>query len=247
MKPDVLYMETSSNPVTVVTDFPKLVAALKSVNPNALSIIDNTYATGLLVKPIDFGVDVVLHSMTKYINGHGDVLAGIVVSNNKEYMHKVQHAVVDFGGCLSPWDAWLCLRGLRTLAVRMDCIGKNALVIAKFLTAHPLISRVLYPGLPSHPQYNVVKDIIAIHLDEKEVLEGFAFSGMIAFDIIANNNNFDAAKLFLDSITLISSQVRRVYAAVTRIIDRSSSYYMHHFTCGYCEHYIRVYGFHPVL
>ena len=102
-----------------------LTAEAKAVNPSAISMVDNTYTTPLLVKPLSLGVDVVIHSMTKYINGHGDVLAGLIASNNKAYMHAAQHTVIDFGTTLSPWDAWLCMRGLRTLGARMDRIGQN--------------------------------------------------------------------------------------------------------------------------
>lgn len=120
-------METSSNPLTVISDMGLLSAEAKGANPSATSIVDNTYTTPLLVKPLSLGVDVVLHSMTKYINGHGDVLAGLIASNSKEYMHRVQHTVIDFGTTLSPWDAWLCMRGLRTLGVRMSKIGEFVL------------------------------------------------------------------------------------------------------------------------
>jgi methionine-gamma-lyase len=125
LKPDILYMETSSNPLTVVPDIALLVQEAKRVNPNAISIIDNTYATPLFVKPLSLGVDLVLHSMTKYLNGHGDALAGIILSNSAGLMDRVRHTVIDFGTPLSPWDAWLVLRGMRTLGVRMQATGRG--------------------------------------------------------------------------------------------------------------------------
>ena len=116
-------METSSNPLTIVPEITQFVAEAKRVNSNAITIIDNTYATPLLVKPVLLGVDMVLHSMTKYMNGHGDALAGIIVSNSKSLMAAVRQASIDFGAVLSPWDAWMVQRGLRTLGVRMEAIG----------------------------------------------------------------------------------------------------------------------------
>lgn len=116
-------METSSNPLTVVPDIELLVRVAKIANPNVVTIIDSTYVSPLLVKPLKLGVDMVLHSMTKYLNGHGDALAGIVVSNNSSLMNGVRSAVIEFGTALSPWDAWMVHRGIRTLGVRMAAIG----------------------------------------------------------------------------------------------------------------------------
>lgn len=156
LKPDILYLETSSNPLTIIPDIATLIAAARIANPTVITMIDNTYATPLLVKPLSLGVDVVLHSLTKYINGHGDALAGAIVSSNASFMNSARAAVVDFGGALSPWDAWLVLRGLRTLGVRMDAIGRNALAVARHLEALPTVARIFYPGLPSHPQFAAV-------------------------------------------------------------------------------------------
>ena len=205
-------METCSNPLTIVSDLILLAAEAKAVNSNAISMVDNTYTTPLLVKPLSLGVDVVIHSMTKYINGHGDVLAGLITSNNKEYMAQVKHTVIDFGTMLSPWDAWLSIRGLRTLGVRMSKISANVLDVAKYLESNCRISRVYYPGLPSHPQFQTVKKIIARALSTDEQQHGFPFSGMISFDINANVNDGPedgetSVKTFLDSLRLISNQV----------------------------------------
>lgn len=123
MKPDIFYMETSSNPLTIVPEIARLVSAAKEANANCISIIDNTFATPLLVKPLSLGVDMVLHSMTKYMNGHGDALAGAICSNSSTLMASVREAILEFGIILSPWDAWLVQRGLRTLGVRLDAIG----------------------------------------------------------------------------------------------------------------------------
>ena len=116
-------MESSSNPLTIIPEIEQLVKEAKRVNPAVVSIIDNTYVTPLLVKPVLLGVDLVIHSATKYLNGHGDALAGIILSNDSTLMRRALDAVKEFGPCLSPWDAWLVHRGLRTLGVRMASIG----------------------------------------------------------------------------------------------------------------------------
>jgi methionine-gamma-lyase len=210
-RPDILYMETSSNPLTVVTNIALLAQVAKEVNTTAISIVDNTFATPLLVKPLTLGVDVVLHSLTKYLNGHGDVLGGAIVSNNQEYMDAVRNTIIDFGGTLSPWDAWLTMRGIRTLGVRMRTIGENALVIARYLAEHKTIAAVRYPGLLTHPQHENMLAIL-FRADHKEGVANaaehdVAFSGMISFDLLADELSFEAAQLFIDSLQLISSQV----------------------------------------
>jgi methionine-gamma-lyase len=206
-KPDILYMETSSNPINVITNLRVLSTAAREANKGVISIVDNTFATPLLVNPLVLGADVVLHSLTKYINGHGDILGGIIISNNAEYMAHVRKAVIDFGTCMPPFDAWLTLRGLRTLAARLDKISSTALAVAKYLSAHPLVKRTRYPGLPSHPQYSTVQQIICRPLSEYEIEHGFPFSGMIAFDIASSVDTFDAARTFLDSLKLVRNQV----------------------------------------
>lgn len=207
IKPDILYMETSSNPLTVITDLQALCAEAKLVNPKVICIVDSTFSTPLFVKPLSLGADVVIHSVTKYLNGHGDVLGGIVLSNNKEYLDNLVHTVIDFGATLSPFDAWLALRGLRTLGVRMARISDNAFAVAKYLSTHPCISKVLHPGLPSHPHFETTKRILCKSIPPNEAINGFPFSGMIAFEIASEANNFSDVIVFLNSMKLISNQV----------------------------------------
>ena len=217
LKPDVLYLEMSA----VVPEIAILVKEAKRVNPTVLIMIDNTYVTPLLVKPLDLGVDVVIHSATKYINGHGDALAGVICSNNLDYMNAVKGVVIEFGTMLSPWDAWLVQRGLRTLGVRMEAIGSNALKIARYLSTHSCIASVTYPGLPSHPQFQAVLHNSCRHYTEVEIQTGFPFSGMLSFEIKVcctgtgiegdveelEALGLEASKLFLNNIKLISNMV----------------------------------------
>lgn len=208
LKPDILYMETSSNPLTVITDLLTLSRAAKEANPSAITIVDNTFATPLLVRPLSLGVDVVVHSLTKYINGHGDVLGGIVLSNSDAYIRELREVAIEFGSCLSPWDAWLVLRGLRTLSVRLRGISETALSVAKFLASHRHVRRLWYPGLPSHPQFSTVVQMrCGPSVTEEEIRHGFPFSGMISIDLNSSPENCEAAKVFIDSLKVFSNQV----------------------------------------
>ena len=202
-------METSSNPLTVVTNLQTLAAAAKAANPSAITLVDNTFATPLLINPLSLGVDVVIHALTKYINGHGDVLGGVIVTNDKRYIQEVKHAIIEFGPSLSPFDAWLVLRGLRTLSVRMQCISDTALTVARFLGSHRHVKRMWYPGLPSHPQFLTVCKMVTRDLTAEEKQHGFPFSGMISINLNASddNDNCDAAKVFIDSLAVFSNQV----------------------------------------
>lgn len=153
----VVHLESPANPTMGMADIAKI-SELAHEIPGCLVFVDNTYSTPYIQRPIELGADVVLHSATKYLNGHGDVLAGIVVGK-KEFIHRVQHfAIKDMtGSVLSPFDAYLICRGLKTLALRMDRHCANAQVVAEFLEQHPAIDTVHYPGLPSCPQYELAK------------------------------------------------------------------------------------------
>jgi methionine-gamma-lyase len=118
-------------------------------------IVDNTFCTPYFQKPLDLGADIVVHSATKYIGGHGDTVAGIVVGK-KEYVDELRGSILrDFGGIISPLNAWLLVRGLKTLAIRMERHQDNALAVAKYLAFHPKVKYVWYPGLTTHPQYEL--------------------------------------------------------------------------------------------
>ncbi|MFN6148849.1 MAG: trans-sulfuration enzyme family protein [Planctomyces sp.] len=150
-----IWIETPSNPLLKVIDI-GAVAGLARAR-GCISICDNTFLSPYLQRPLDFGVDIVVHSTTKYINGHSDVVGGCVVSKSVEHAKQIAWTCNALGLSCSPFDAWLVLRGLKTLSVRMDAQQASALLIARFLEQHPLIEKVYYPGLESHPQHQLAR------------------------------------------------------------------------------------------
>lgn len=151
----VIYIESPSNPTMRLTDI-KAVAAIAH-NHGAKVIVDNTFMTPYLQRPLALGADVVIHSATKYINGHGDVVAGLVIADRETMKDIKMTTLKDIGGVMSPFNAWLILRGLKTLPLRMDRHNSNGLTVAKFLENHPSVSKVYYPGLASFEQHQLAK------------------------------------------------------------------------------------------
>lgn len=149
----VLILETPANPTMKLADMAQIA---KLCRQNDMKfVVDNTFMSPYLQRPLEFGADVVVHSATKYIGGHGDVIAGIAVGT-KEFMDEVRMTTLkNVGACIAPFDAWLLLRGLKTLHVRMDRHSENALAVARFLEQHPSVAKVYYPGLPSFEQYDL--------------------------------------------------------------------------------------------
>lgn len=150
----VMFLETPINPNLVVLDLKAILNIAKK--HQIISIVDNTFLTPMLQKPKRFGADIVIHSATKYLNGHGDVVAGIVCSSSEMINHIKMTALKDIGATMSPNDAWLILRGLKTLPVRMDRHCTNAMKVAEYLEQHPNVAKVYYPGLPSHSGYKYI-------------------------------------------------------------------------------------------
>ncbi|MBM4761928.1 cystathionine beta-lyase [Bacillus sp. B15-48] len=149
----LLYMETPSNPLMKVTDIQAVVELAKEIG--ALTFVDNTFMTPLLQRPLDLGVDVVLHSATKFLGGHSDTLSGLAVVKDEELGKKLYTLQNSFGAVLGVQDAWLVMRGIKTLSVRLKQAQASAQEIAQFLKDHPLIKKVHYPGLEEHPQYQI--------------------------------------------------------------------------------------------
>jgi cystathionine gamma-synthase/methionine-gamma-lyase len=170
LAPVAVLVETVSNPLLKVADLPALAAL--SHECGAVLIVDNTFATPYLTRPLAFGADIVVHSATKYLGGHGDVLAGVVVTS-VELQTRLHEVLKVIGSNLGPQEAWLVLRGLRTLTLRLRQQCENALAIARWLDHHPRISRVLYPGLDSHPQHDLAG----------RLFEGRGYGGMVAFEL----------------------------------------------------------------
>jgi cystathionine gamma-synthase/methionine-gamma-lyase len=169
-RPTAVILETISNPLMKVADIPAIATLAHQIG--AKIIVDNTFATPFLFQPIKHGVDFCVHSTTKYIGGHGDVLGGVIVTS-KENHSKLHEIIKMTGGNLGPTEAWLTLRGLKTLPLRMRQHCLNGMEVARWLEGHPRIARVNYPGLASHPQHELAKRLFR---------NGF-FGGMISFEI----------------------------------------------------------------
>lgn len=150
-----VYLETPTNPMMNVTDIAKMSVLAKK--HHLLLIVDNTFMSPYFQNPLSLGADVVIHSGTKYLAGHNDVLAGFVVTNNDEIQQKIRYLYKTTGSALSPFDSWLVLRGIKTLAVRMEKSQENALKIAEYLKTQKNVVRVLYPGLREHPGYEIMR------------------------------------------------------------------------------------------
>ncbi len=170
LRPVALLVETISNPLLKVADLRAL--AEIAHRHGAACLVDSTFATPHLVRPLELGADLVIHSATKYLAGHGDVLGGVVVTSRE--LHSELHELLKMtGGNLGPQEAWLALRGIRTLPLRMRQHCQNALHLAEWLQRHPRIARVIYPGLPSHPHHRRARDLFG---------DG-GFGGMVSFEI----------------------------------------------------------------
>ncbi|WP_281747517.1 cystathionine gamma-synthase [Helicobacter suis] len=150
-----LYLESPSNPLLKITDIKASTDLAKS--HNLLTIVDNTFATPYFQNPLQLGADIVVHSATKYLGGHSDLIAGLVTTNQENLATEIGFYQNAIGGILSPQDSWLLQRGIKTLGVRMEEHQKNALRVAEFLTTHSQVQTTYYPGLPTHPNYQLAK------------------------------------------------------------------------------------------
>ncbi|HLA46018.1 MAG TPA: PLP-dependent aspartate aminotransferase family protein [Thermoplasmata archaeon] len=151
----MIWTETPTNPLMKVVDLKELAVIAKA--HNAISVCDNTFASPYLQQPLTLGIDLAVHSVTKYLGGHADILGGAVVTRRNDLHERLKFAQNALGAVPSPFDCWLALRGVKTLAVRMERHCDNAEALAKFLAGHPKVERVLYPGLASHPGSSIAK------------------------------------------------------------------------------------------
>ena len=188
----VVYLETPANPNLKIVDLEAL-SKLAHTNPNTLVIVDNTFATPYMQKPLKLGADIVVHSVTKYINGHGDVIAGLVVTN-KELADQIRFVGLKdmTGAVLGPQDAYYIIRGMKTFEIRMERHCKNAKKVVEFLNKHPKIERVYYPGLETHSGHEIAK---------KQMKD---FGAMISFEL---KGGFEAGKTLLNNLKLCSLAV----------------------------------------
>ncbi|QUI62261.1 cystathionine gamma-synthase [Pseudoalteromonas sp. A22] len=187
IKPKLVWIETPSNPILRLTDIEAVVNAAHAVG--ALVAADNTFLSPALQNPIAFGVDVVVHSTTKYINGHSDVVGGAVIARTQELGDELAWWANNIGITGAPFDSYLTLRGLRTLNVRLRQHQENAQLIAEYLEKSPYVSQVYYPGLESHPQHELAKK------------QQLGFGGMVSFDI---KGDLQTSAKFLTSLTHFS-------------------------------------------
>jgi cystathionine beta-lyase/cystathionine gamma-synthase len=185
-KTKMLFLETPTNPTLRLTD---LAAACEVAHARQVAVVvDNTFASPYVQRPIDYGADLVVHSTTKFLNGHSDSVGGVVVATRDDHVEWLRFVQNAEGAIIGPMDAWLVLRGTKTLSIRMERHNANALVLAEFLSAHPKVKQVHYPGLPTHPQ----------HALARKQMRGFG--GLISFAL----GSFDHARTFLNSVRLMA-------------------------------------------
>jgi cystathionine gamma-synthase len=152
----LVWLETPSNPLLKITDLRALAATVRAAGPNAVTICDGTFATPVLQRPLDLGIDMVAHSTTKYISGHSDVVGGALITRHENYLFERARTAQHYGGAVpSPFDCWLTLRGIETLPWRVRAQSENAMRVACRLRANPRVEAVHYPGLPDHPGHEI--------------------------------------------------------------------------------------------
>ncbi len=186
----LIYVETPANPTLSITDIRGVSDIAK--NNNILLVVDNTFATPYLQRPFEFGADIIMHSATKYLNGHGDVVMGFSVGKTEDIHKKIRSFTRLTGGNATPFDSYLCLRGIKTLSLRMDKHNVNAMKVAEYLQEHKKVLKVYYPGLPDFEGHEVAKRQMS------------GFSSVIAFDL---KGGFDAGKKLMKSIKLMTLAV----------------------------------------
>lgn len=183
----LVWLESPSNPLLKLIDIEAIVRTAKK--KNILVVVDNTFATPFFQKPLKLGADIVMHSTTKYLNGHSDVIGGALVTNDRELYDRLQFLQNAVGAVPGPLDCFLVLRGIKTLAIRMERHAENAMKIAQFLENHPKVRRIIYPGLKSHPQHELAR---------KQMV---GFGGIITFFI---KGGLEAARRFLERVKIFS-------------------------------------------
>lgn len=182
----LVHIETPTNPLLAVSDIQEISKLCKT--NNLLLSVDNTFMTPYFQNPLDLGADIVIHSTTKYLGGHSDLLGGVLIFNSDDLYNRYKFVQNAVGAILSPFDCWLLLRSVKTLAVRMERHNHNALSVSKFLEKHPKVKRVFYPGLESHPQHQIAKK------------QARGFGGMVSFEV----ENFEVANSILKKLKIFT-------------------------------------------
>ena len=181
----VLYIETPANPTMDITDIAACAEIARA--HNLILVVDNTFSSPYLQKPLDLGADVVLHSVTKFINGHADIVGGIIVAKDPEIYKKIRHCMVYMGCNMDPTQAYMVIRGVKTLALRIERSQENAMKIARYLENHPKVAWIKYPGLETHPQYKLAKAQMT------------GFGGMMSFGL---KGGYEAGRKLMDNVHL---------------------------------------------
>jgi cystathionine gamma-lyase len=188
----MVWIETPTNPTLKIVDIAAVAAMAKKANPACLVVVDGTFTSPINQRPLDHGADIVMHSVTKYLNGHSDVVGGLLVTGDAELAGKIRFLQNAVGSVMGPFDAYLTLRGMKTLAVRIARHNENASRIASWLEGHEQVERVVYPGLASHASHAVY---------EKQRAEGGGAGGMITFFIAGG---LAAARAFLERVRVFA-------------------------------------------
>ena len=181
----LLYLETPANPTMDLTDLKKAVELAHK--HNIIVVVDNTFCSPYLQKPLDLGADVALHSLTKFINGHADIVGGALIAKDKEIYNKLRKTMIYMGGNMDPHQAYLVIRGVKTLSIRIDRAQESAMKIAQYLENHPKVEWIKYPGLKSFHQYELAKEQMT------------GFGSMISFGL---KGGFEAGKILMDNVHL---------------------------------------------
>lgn len=171
----LIWIESPTNPTLTITDIRGITQAVKAVRPEIIVVVDNTFMTPINQRPLLLGADIVVHSVTKYLNGHCDVVMGVAVVNDEALWKRLKFLQNAIGAVPSPFDCWLAMRGLKTLAVRMKQHELNARAVAEFLLAHPKVDKVFYPGLPCHSTHHIAAK------------QQSGFGGMISFTLCSDS------------------------------------------------------------
>lgn len=192
LKPNtkVLLIETPANPTINLTDIRACARLAKE--KDILLVVDNTFSSPILQKPLDLGADIVIHSLTKFLNGHSDVVGGMIIAANEHLFNRLKKVLIFMGGTMDPHQAWLVLRGVKTLAMRVENAQENAKKLALFLESHPKVSWVNYPGLRSHPQHSLAKEQMT------------GFGSMLCFGL---KGGYEAGRKMINSVRLCTLAV----------------------------------------
>lgn len=184
----LIWIETPTNPCMKILDIERI-SALAHSHPDVIVVVDNTFLSSYFQRPLELGADIVHYSITKYMNGHSDVIMGAAITNNDSLYEKLKFLQNASGIVPSPFDCYQVNRSLKTLALRMQQHSKNSLVVAKFLESHPKVKSVLHPGLPSHPQHELAKK------------QSYGHSGIMSFYLDGDLNN---SKKFLQNLKVFT-------------------------------------------